>query len=66
LDRQVIALAERYGQLRAIHLRAHVQVVGLLSSEQITLYDQLRGYADKETLAPPAGADPSKMHHGQP
>jgi Spy/CpxP family protein refolding chaperone len=33
-------------QLRNIHLQAHLKTVDVLSSEQISLYDQLRGYAD--------------------
>ena len=33
-------------QLRNIHLQAHLKTVDVLSLEQISLYDQLRGYAD--------------------
>ncbi len=33
-------------QLRNIHLQAHLKTSDILSSEQISSYDQLRGYAD--------------------
>jgi Spy/CpxP family protein refolding chaperone len=33
-------------QLRNIHLQAHLKTADILSSEQISLYDQLRGYSD--------------------
>ena len=42
LTRQI---AELQGQLRAVHLRAHVQVRGQLTPEQIEQYVALRGYA---------------------
>ncbi|MCL4859749.1 MAG: DUF305 domain-containing protein [Caldilineaceae bacterium] len=42
--RQVITLAERYGELRAIHLRAHLLATPLLTEEQISAYNVLRGY----------------------
>jgi uncharacterized protein (DUF305 family)/Spy/CpxP family protein refolding chaperone len=44
LQQQVMTLAELYGQLRMTHLRAHLQVTPLLTPEQITTYNQLRGY----------------------
>lgn len=33
-------------QLRNIHLQAHLKTTDVLSPEQISLYDQLRGYVD--------------------
>jgi Spy/CpxP family protein refolding chaperone len=33
-------------QLRNIHLQAHLKTADVLSLEQISLYDQLRGYAE--------------------
>ena len=42
LTRQI---AELQGQLRAVHLRAHVQVRALLTPEQVEQYAALRGYA---------------------
>lgn len=41
------------GELRAAHLRAHLDMRALLTPEQIKNYDRLRGY-DSETKAPPA------------
>src|SRR3990172_9994476 len=41
---QVTALAEKYGELRALHLRTHLVAVDLLTSHQLVLYNQLRGY----------------------
>ncbi len=38
-------IAELQGQLRAVHLRAHVGVRALLTPEQIEQYVALRGYA---------------------
>jgi hypothetical protein len=44
LQEQTKALALLYGQLRAIHLEAHLKITPLLSVEQITTYNTLRGY----------------------
>jgi uncharacterized protein (DUF305 family) len=44
LENQVMGLADLYGQLRTVHLRAHLQVTPLLTREQIAAYDRLRGY----------------------
>ena len=38
-------IAALQGDLRAVHLRAHLQTRALLSKQQIQRYDQLRGYA---------------------
>ena len=46
LNTQVSLLGDDYGQLRNIHLQAHLQVTPLLTDEQIALYDVLRGYND--------------------
>jgi Spy/CpxP family protein refolding chaperone len=32
------------GRLRAVHLRAHLEVTALLTDEQVKQYDRLRGY----------------------
>jgi hypothetical protein len=37
-------IATLQGDLRAVHLRAHLQTRSLLSKRQIERYDQLRGY----------------------
>ena len=52
-------LALLYGQLRAAHLRAHLQITPLLSPEQIAKYNTLRGYTSS-----PGQATPSNHQHG--
>ncbi len=47
------------GELRAVHLNAHVATVAVLQAEQIAQYDTLRGY----TSARPAVHDPAS-HQG--
>ncbi len=44
LAAQVEALAGLYGDLRAVHLQAHLQVTLLLSDAQRMRYNELRGY----------------------
>jgi hypothetical protein len=44
-----VAIGQMQGELRAVHLKAHIQVRALLNDHQIILYDQLRGYgSDKQ------------------
>lgn len=38
-------IARIYGELRYVHLAAHLAVKGILTNEQIAAYDRLRGYA---------------------
>ena len=45
LESLVAEIAELYGQLRLSHLQAHLKTRDLLSEEQISEYDRLRGYA---------------------
>jgi hypothetical protein len=49
---RLILLTERIGalegQLRSIHLAAHIEMFGILTHEQIRLYVELRGYGDGE------------------
>ncbi|MDB6166649.1 MAG: hypothetical protein JWQ83_1789 [Lacunisphaera sp.] len=40
------------GELRAVHLNAHVATAGLLHAAQISRYDSLRGYADAAPVTP--------------
>ena len=37
-------IAEYQGELRLAHLKAHIQQKSILTPEQISLYDKLRGY----------------------
>lgn len=39
-------IARARGELRALHLRAHIAMRHALTDEQIATYDRLRGYAD--------------------
>ena len=51
--RQLTAeIANLQGQLRALHLTAHVRERALLSSEQVAQYDALRAYLPGENPAP--------------
>jgi hypothetical protein len=45
LRSQVARLATLYGELRTIHLRAHLATRAILSDAQIDRYNVLRGYA---------------------
>src|SRR5579863_565540 len=56
LAAETAAIGELEGRLRAVHLSAHLETRALLNSDQITLYQHLRGYGD------PAG--PMHHHHG--
>jgi hypothetical protein len=38
-------IAEIQGRLRAVHLRAHLELADMLSNTQREEYDRLRGYA---------------------
>jgi Spy/CpxP family protein refolding chaperone len=50
-------LAQLQGELRFVHLQAHVEMKRLLSPEQVEAYDSLRGYTAG------AGAAPHTGHH---
>jgi Spy/CpxP family protein refolding chaperone len=41
----ILKSAETYGQLRYIHLNTHLKMLYILTPEQITLYNSLRGYS---------------------
>src|SRR5262249_44302353 len=49
LRSQVGAMATLQGELRAAHLEAHLAQHALLTPEQITRYNMLRGYRDNST-----------------
>jgi len=50
-------IAALQGELRAIHLAAHLSTRGILSNAQIARYDELRGYTT------PAGTAPHDHKH---
>lgn len=43
--RRSIELGRLYGELRAVHLGAHIETLALMSPEQVAAYQVLRGYA---------------------
>ena len=49
LRSQVSAIASLQGELRAVHLEAHLAQRALLTPEQIARYDVLRGYRGNST-----------------
>jgi len=46
-------IAQLHGDLRLVHLQAHVEMKRVLSREQIDTYDALRGYTANAGSAPP-------------
>ena len=51
--KQLVAqIAALQGELRTVHLSAHVRERGLLSAEQVRIYDQARDYIPGEKPAP--------------
>jgi Spy/CpxP family protein refolding chaperone len=61
LARAVEASARLSGQLRLVHLRAHLETRAVLTAAQVERYDTLRGYS-----SPAAPAHDPKQHHGPP
>lgn len=51
LRRAVAEIAQTQGELRIVHLRSHLAQVGILSVEQRSAYDRLRGYGRPGTAA---------------
>ena len=70
LLRQILQkIAQVHGQLRYVHLSTHLKTPDILKSEQITLYNKLRGYSSDDPCENvPKGHDPSmwKKHHNCP
>jgi hypothetical protein len=62
-------IAEVYRQLRYAHLSTHLKTPDILKSEQITLYNKLRGYSSDDPCEKvPNRHDPEmwKKHHNCP
>jgi len=70
LLRQILQqIARVHRQLRYVHLSAHLDTPDILKSEQITLYNKLRGYSSDDPCENiPNGHDPDmwKKHHNCP
>jgi Spy/CpxP family protein refolding chaperone len=58
--------AKLYGQLRTVHLQAHLAMIDILTPEQVDGYNKLRGYAIGDPCKNiPSGHDPEmwKLHN---
>ena len=70
LLRQILQkIAQVHKQLRYVHLSTHLKTPDILKSEQITLYNKLRGYSSDDPCENvPKGHDPTmwKKHHNCP
>ena len=55
-----VEIGQLQGELRAVHLNAHVATVAILTPAQIARYDELRGYTSDQ----PVVHDPSKHNRG--
>ena len=51
------------GQLRAVHLRAHLAMKAVLTPEQVARYDRLRGYAGSTGDTAPGGESHGAGRH---
>lgn len=50
LEELVQDIARLQGELRVVHLQAHLEMKQILSKEQVEKYDNLRGYGSAENL----------------
>lgn len=57
LNRKVMEIATMFGQLRLVHLSAHLQTIDVLTDKQTESYSFLRGYNLRQTPGKPAGHD---------
>jgi hypothetical protein len=58
LKTRVMALASLQGELKFIHLEAHLAERALLTEAQVARYDVLRGHADLRASSPAPGQPP--------
>jgi Spy/CpxP family protein refolding chaperone len=66
LEDEIEESARLYGQLRMIHLKAHLSMVGILTAQQVERYNELRGYTSGDPCENvPEGHDPElwRLHH---
>ena len=69
LDNLLEQIARVRKQLRYVHLATHLKTPGILTAEQIDLYNKLRGYSSDDPCKNiPEGHDPEmwKRHHNCP
>ena len=66
LQEKVVESAALYGQLRISHLKYHLSMVDILTPQQVTQYNELRGYTSGDPCENiPEGHDPEmwKLHN---
>ncbi len=66
LQEKVLESASLYGQLRIIHLKYHLSMMAILTSQQVDQYNELRGYLSGDPCENiPEGHDPEmwKQHN---
>jgi hypothetical protein len=69
LNQLLEKIADTRSRLRYVHLSAHLKTPAILKSEQIALYNKLRGYSSADPCENvPKGHDPNmwKKHHNCP
>ena len=69
LDELLDKIAQVRKKLRYVHLSTHLKTPNILTTEQIALYNQLRGYSSEDPCKNiPKGHDPEmwKRHHNCP
>lgn len=68
LKKYVSESARLFGELRSVHLSAHLAMMEVLNRDQANQYSKLRGYGAKAKPCKevPSGHDPEmwKLHHG--
>jgi len=66
LEKTVQDITSVRAKLRIVHLSTHLQTPNILTSEQISLYNKLRGYAKDPCKNIPEGHNPKtwKKHNG--
>ncbi len=66
LEQLVGEIAKIRTELRVVHLSTHLQTPNILTEQQITLYNELRGYKKDPCSHVPEGHDAQmwKMHNG--
>lgn len=50
MQRNIREIARLQGELRAVHLGAHLAIKRVLSTDQVKKYDELRGHTGKEVI----------------
>ncbi|HIG52240.1 hypothetical protein CXT76_01895 [Candidatus Parvarchaeota archaeon] len=67
LEDKIDESAKIYGELRNVHLQAHLKMIDILTYEQVQKYNKLRGYSSNEDPCEnvPEGHDPImwRMHN---